>query len=71
MDVRQVLVIGAGTMGHGIAHVAAQTGYRVRLFDVDAKVLAAGLAKVKGNLEKGVEKGKVSPADRDATLARL
>ena len=39
MDVRQVLVIGAGTMGHGIAHVAAQTGYRVRLFDVDAKVL--------------------------------
>ena len=71
MDVRQVLVIGAGTMGHGIAHVAAQTGYRVRLFDVDAKVLAAGLAKVRSNLEKGVEKGKVTPADRDATLSRL
>jgi 3-hydroxybutyryl-CoA dehydrogenase len=71
MDVRTVLVVGAGTMGHGIAHVAAQSGYTVHLYDVDAKSIAAGLARVRANLEKGIEKGKVTPADRDAALARL
>lgn len=71
MDIRSVLVVGAGTMGHGIAQVAAQSGYSVRLYDVDAKAIAAGIARVKGNLDKGVEKGKVTPADRDAALARL
>src|SRR5262245_6644287 len=71
MKVERMLVVGAGTMGHGIAQVAAQTGYRVRLFDVDAKAADAGLVKVRQNLEKGVEKGKVTPADRDAALSRL
>jgi 3-hydroxybutyryl-CoA dehydrogenase len=71
MPIRHVLVVGAGTMGHGIAQVAAQSGYDVVLFDVDAKAVAAGLGKIKGNLDKGVEKGKVSAADRDAALARV
>lgn len=71
MEVKQVLVLGAGTMGHGIAHAAAAAGYEARLFDVDAAAVERGLASVKKNLEKGVEKGKVSEADRDAALARL
>jgi 3-hydroxybutyryl-CoA dehydrogenase len=71
MDVRTILVVGAGTMGHGIAQVAAQSGYEVRLYDVDPRAVEAGLARVRANLDKGVEKGKVAPADRDAALARL
>lgn len=71
MKVERILVVGAGTMGHGIAQVAAQSGYRAALFDVDAKAVAAGLAKVRANLEKGVEKGKVTLGDRDAALSRL
>ena len=41
MDVSEILVIGAGSMGHGIAQVAAQSGYRVRMFDVDEKAVSA------------------------------
>jgi 3-hydroxybutyryl-CoA dehydrogenase len=68
---KTVLVLGAGTMGHGIAHVAALAGHRARLFDAVPEAVEAGLAKVRANLEKGVEKGKVAAADRDAALARL
>lgn len=71
MDIQRVLVIGAGTMGHGIGHVAALAGCEARLFDVDAAAVEAGLAKVKADLDKGVAKGKVSEADREAALARL
>jgi 3-hydroxybutyryl-CoA dehydrogenase len=71
MDIQRVLVIGAGTMGHGIGHVAALAGCEARIFDVDPAVVQSGLGKVKANLEKGVAKGKVSEADRDAALARL
>ena len=71
MEVRNVLVIGAGTMGHGIAQVAAMSGYHAQLFDVDAKAAETGVAKLRSNLDKGVEKGKVTPADRDAALSRV
>ena len=71
MPIQKILVVGAGTMGHGIAQVAAQSGYDVTMFDVDEKAVSAGLAKLKGNLEKGVEKGKVTPADRDAAITRV
>ena len=64
-------VIGAGTMGHGIAHVAAAAGSEVLLFDRTMELAAKGLSKIKSNLDKGVEKGKVSAADRDGALARL
>ncbi len=69
--IRTVLVLGAGTMGHGIAHVCAQAGCQVRLFDVKDELAQAGIAKIRANLDKGVEKGKVTAADRDQTLARL
>lgn len=69
--IRTVAVLGAGTMGHGIAHVLAQTGIDVRLFDVAGAAVEKGLASVRATLEKGVQKGKVTPQERDATLARL
>jgi 3-hydroxybutyryl-CoA dehydrogenase len=64
-------VLGAGTMGHGIAQVLAQAGYEVRLRDVDRERVDAGLAKVKGNLQGGVARGKLSQEDMDAALGRL
>jgi 3-hydroxybutyryl-CoA dehydrogenase len=64
-------VIGAGTMGHGIAHVAAQAGFRTFLYDVNRELADRGRKRISENLEKGVEKGKVKPEDRDAALARI
>ena len=66
-----VVVIGAGTMGHGIAHVSAAAGFETRLFDVDAGARAHGLALVEANLDRGVELGKVEPAARNAALELL
>lgn len=67
----RVAVIGAGTMGHGIAQVAAAAGYPTWLFDVDDERVAAGHRKVVANLQTGVDKGKVTAEARDATLGRL
>lgn len=66
-----VLIVGAGTMGHGIAQVAAASGDTVRLFDPFAGATERGLAKVRENLDQGVAKGKVTAEARDGTLARL
>jgi 3-hydroxybutyryl-CoA dehydrogenase len=70
-DIRTAAVLGAGTMGHGIAHVLAQSGIEVRLYDIAASAVEKGLAGIRANLEKGVAKGKLSAAERDAALARL
>jgi 3-hydroxybutyryl-CoA dehydrogenase len=70
-QLRTVAVIGAGTMGHGIAHVCAVMGANVRLYDALTGAASAGIAKIGKNLAKGVELGKVSAADRDAAIARL
>ena len=67
----RVSVIGAGTMGHGIAQVCAMAGYEVVLTDANETVLANGLARVEQNLTKGVERGKVQASVRQATLERL
>ena len=66
-----VTVIGAGTMGHGIAHVCAAAGYQTRLFDVRQPLVDAGLAKIGANLDAGVSKGKVTAEQRAFTLANL
>lgn len=58
-------------MGHGIAQVAAAAGYPVTLHDRDGRQLAAGLERIRSNLEKGVERGKVMPDAREDTLSRL
>jgi 3-hydroxybutyryl-CoA dehydrogenase len=70
-QMQRAAVLVAGTMGQGIAHVLATSGLEARLYDVQAAAVEKGLGAVRANLEKGVEKGKVSAADRDAALARL
>lgn len=70
-SISTVAVLGAGTMGHGIAQVAAAAGCQVRLFDVRPELVEAGLAKIRANLDAGVAKGKVSETQREATLAGL
>ena len=66
-----VAVLGAGTMGRGIAHVAALAGFPTRLYDVSQEQLAAARASIERNLQKGVDRGKVAPADRDRALENL
>ena len=66
-----VTVLGAGTMGHGIAHAAAASGYQTRLYDVSEAQLAKARSQVEGIFRKTVELGKASTADVDASLARL
>ena len=69
--IRTVVVIGAGTMGHGIAHVAAAAGCDVRLHDLNASLIEKGLEQIRANLQKGVDKGKVTAEARDAALSRV
>ena len=66
--IRKVVVVGAGTMGHGIAQVAAMAGADVTLVDRTAELAEGGLAKVRANLEEGVARGKVEASARDAAL---
>ena len=66
-----VAVLGAGTMGHGIAHVCAAAGLDTRLFDIDDEALARARARIVANLDRGVDLGKVEPVQRDETLDRL
>lgn len=70
-QIATAVVVGAGTMGHGIAQVLAAAGINTTLVDLDADVVERGLARITGNLDSGVAKGKITPADRDATLQRL
>lgn len=66
-----VAVLGAGTMGHGIAQLMAMAGHPVRLQDVDPEALEHAVARIRDNLEKGVELEKVAPMTRDGALSRL
>jgi 3-hydroxybutyryl-CoA dehydrogenase len=68
---RSVSVIGAGTMGNGIAHVFAKAGYDVTLIDISAPALEKGLAAIRRNLEREVAKEKISADDSAAALARI
>ncbi|MEE2939263.1 MAG: 3-hydroxyacyl-CoA dehydrogenase family protein [Planctomycetota bacterium] len=70
-SIERAAVLGAGTMGHGIAHVLAACGVETRLFDVSEEAVARGLAKVEANLDKGVARGKVTEEARGAALANL
>jgi 3-hydroxybutyryl-CoA dehydrogenase len=69
--IHNVGVVGAGTMGNGIAQTFAAAGASVRLVDVDARALEKGLATIRGSLERFVKKGTLSAADADATLGRI
>ena len=70
-SINHVVVIGAGTMGAGVAHVSAGAGYKTVLYDIDDSVLTRGMDRVRKNLEKGIARGKVTEAAREATLGNL
>ena len=69
--IRQIAVIGSGTMGRGIAYLSALAGYDTVVHDADAGALDAAHAGIDAILRKGVEKGKVNAADASAALARV
>ncbi|HEX6937989.1 MAG TPA: 3-hydroxybutyryl-CoA dehydrogenase [Longimicrobiales bacterium] len=70
-EVRQVAVIGGGTMGNGIAHVFAQHGSDVVLVDVSEERLARAVETIAANLERQVRKGTIEPGAKEATLGRI
>ena len=71
MTVRRIAVIGAGTMGHGIAYVAAAAGYEVRLTDADDAILRGGLRRIHEAFDKAIERGKATAETREAALRML
>jgi 3-hydroxybutyryl-CoA dehydrogenase len=71
MTIRKIAVLGAGTMGHGIAHAAIAGGYATRLYDVSEEAVAKGREAVEAILRKGVELGKLQAGDAEVMLRRL
>jgi 3-hydroxybutyryl-CoA dehydrogenase len=70
-EIRKVAVLGAGTMGHGIAQVCAAAGMNVTMRDLEESYLSRGIAQIEKSLGKLAEKGTLSAADRDAARARI
>ncbi|MEO0898833.1 MAG: 3-hydroxybutyryl-CoA dehydrogenase [Bacteroidota bacterium] len=68
---QKVAVIGAGTMGNGIAHVFAQSGYQVNLIDISEEALQRGLATIGKNMDRQIKKEKITEADKAAALGRI
>src|SRR4051794_13826217 len=71
MTITRVTVLGAGTMGHGIAHAAIAAGYDTRMYDVSDTAVAKGRNAIEQIVTKGVELGKVAAGDASAMLTRL
>ena len=71
MAIQRIGVIGAGTMGNGIAHVFARSGFSVVLCDVEQRFLDRGLATIGKNLDREVAKNKITIADKTATVERI
>ncbi len=71
MAINKVAVLGAGLMGRGIAHVAALGGYQVTLQDINDEILSKAFKVIEGNLQKGVELGKVAREAMDAAVNRI
>jgi 3-hydroxybutyryl-CoA dehydrogenase len=71
MEIKQVGVIGCGQMGGGIAQVSAQSGYQVTVTEVTEELLSKGLAAINASLSKAVERGKITPQDKETTISRI
>jgi 3-hydroxybutyryl-CoA dehydrogenase len=71
MAIQRVGVVGAGTMGNGIAHVFASSGFRVVLCDIEQRFLDRGLVIIAKNLDRGVAKSKISVDDKTSILGRI
>lgn len=68
---KNIAVIGAGTMGNGIAHTFAQSGFKVLLIDISEKSLEKGMATIVGNLDRMITKGTITEADKKATIENI
>lgn len=71
MNVQTIAVLGAGTMGHGVAHAAAASGFATRLYDVSEAQLTKARSTIDGILRKAVELGKLTANEADAAIGRL
>ncbi len=71
MDIKKIMVVGAGQMGNGIAQVSAQAGYEVVLNDITMELAEKGLNNIKKILSKNVSKGKISEDEKDKILSRI
>ena len=71
MAIKKIAVLGAGLMGHGIAQVAAQSGFDVTLRDITDAFLERGMKMIRQSLQKFAEKGKISQEDHEAALKRI
>ena len=71
MEIRKVTVVGAGTMGNGIAHTFAQSGYDVVLNDISRELVEKGLAMIGANLDRQIKKGTTTGEGKDAALSRI
>ncbi len=71
MEIKRVGVVGCGLMGSGITQVCAQSGYRVVVLEINNELLNKGLTSISSFLTRNVKKGRVSQAEKEATLARI
>ena len=71
MEIKNITVVGAGTMGNGIAHVCAQSGFSVTLNDVKPEFIDRGLTTIKVNLDRQIKKGTLTEGQKQSTLARI
>ena len=71
MEIKKVCVLGAGLMGNGITQVCAQAGYRVAMRDIEQRFVDGGMASIKKNLGRSVEKGRLTQEGMDTILARI
>ncbi|RLF97176.1 3-hydroxybutyryl-CoA dehydrogenase [Thermococci archaeon] len=71
MKIEKIGVVGAGTMGHGIAQVSAQAGFEVIVRDISDELIQAGLNRIKSNLERSVKKGRISEEEMNEVLERI
>ena len=71
MQLQKIMVVGAGQMGSGIAQVAAQAGFDVILSDINEQFLSRALTRLEGQLERNVERGRLTPLDKAAVMGRI
>ncbi|HNP17389.1 MAG TPA: 3-hydroxyacyl-CoA dehydrogenase NAD-binding domain-containing protein [Fulvivirga sp.] len=70
-DIKSIAIIGAGTMGQGIAQISALAGFKTMLFDIDPDALANAAKLIERSFGKGVEKGKISEEDKKAAISKI
>ncbi len=71
MEIKKIAVMGAGAMGHGIAQLAAMSGYDVRMRDISQEFVEGGMKKIRWSIGKFIEKGRISPSEGEKTLKRI